>query len=386
MTNLIILITSLMLNMGTVSFELPVLSSNYQDVVDLIPDAVEYYNLNNTHGNTASVNDVIFVTRYLSSYSFYFSRESMGETNINSTYLFSLSSTLPEYEQWAFHYNYYGFDSVRLDLKGVFSMGSSVDFSGGSCRLSPSFEDIPNFDKIRLLFLRNYEEYYLIDQKNKPPVFDFNGVFNSTSPPANLDFSGHSNAIVSSDALAAESGNFIQNILAKINNTINSIGSNIVSGFNGIFSLLGQINNNIGSLFGNFFSHIKEFFGDFFAFPTSDDLSLFLSDTKILGDLHNTFVEQYSLFSEFYYDWTINNNDDFVIDLTFPFLGSSVGGSFSMRSIFGNSLGTVRTVTSVFIYLGTALFILRAFPSILGNTSVIDETTVVSRPWSGFPY
>lgn len=207
---------------------------------------------------------------------------------------------------------------------------------------------------------------------------------NEHLPPTDLDPSGKNDKPVDDTVLQSPGTSFTNNGLNSIFNLLNGVYNNIVSGFNGVFYYFQDIGGIISDGFGALGDSIFSAIGNFFAFPSSDELSAFFNDTKIVGDLYNTFSAQYNLFNDFYYDWTINNNDDFVIDLQFQFLSQTVGGSFSMRQIFGNSLKSVRDVTSVFIYLGSALFVLRAFPSILGNTSVVDGTDYSGGHGVGF--
>lgn len=360
MIQFITLIISLIIQFGTssVPYELPVSSVNYQNIVDLLPSVVNYYNSNNNRGNIADIDDVVFVTRYLVSYTFYFSRESMGESNINSSYYFTVSNSLPQYSQWNITYSYSGLDSVHIDTRNMsYSIGSSVDTSLGSMRLSPSYDEIPNFDNIRLLFLRNYPDIYNIedDNSNDNIIINFDGHFEPTVAPSNLDFTGHSNVTVSNSNITTENGNIIQNILGKMNNAINSLGNIVANGFNGVYSLLGQINNNIGSVFGNLFSKISYIL----YIPSADEIvttfngSLLGQNLHLFSDVENSVRD----------NLIITTPDNFVINFSFMFFGTNIPFVLDMNGLFGSVLmSRLRSILTAFIYVGCVLLVIHELP------------------------
>lgn len=201
-----------------------------------------------------------------------------------------------------------------------------------------------------------YNDNYLITiTQQLPPKNDFDGHYEPTVAPENLDFTGHSNVTISNSSITTENGNITQNILGKMNNAINSLGNIVANGFNGVYSLLGQINNNIGSVFGNLFGKISYIL----YIPSADEIfttfngSLLGQNLHLFSDVENSVRD----------NLIITTPDNFVINFSFMFFGTNIPFVLDMNGLFGSVLmSRLRSILTAFIYVGCVLLVIYELP------------------------
>lgn len=248
-----------------------------------------------------------------------------------------------------------------------FKYGSSFNFLFGG------YNEVANslsFDLLGVGISENgagkllYNEYYVLSYNDVdsfsfssplPPLPSFDGHYEPTDAPENLDFAGHSNVNITTSNITTENGNIIQNILGKMNNAINSLGNIVASGFNGVYSLLGQINNNIGSVFGNLFGKISYIL----YIPSADEIiatfnsSLLGQNLHLFGDVENSVRD----------NLIITTPDNFVINFSFMFFGNNIPFVLDMNGLFGSVLmSRLRSILTAFIYVGCVLLVIHELP------------------------
>lgn len=200
-----------------------------------------------------------------------------------------------------------------------------------------------------------YNDTLVVDSFVLPDIPSFDGHYEPTVAPENLDFTGHSNVTVSNSNITTENGNIIQNILGKMNNAINSLGNIVSSGFNGVFSLLGQVNNNIGSVFGNLFGKISYIL----YIPSADEIittfnnSLLGQNMHLFSDVENSVRDNI----------IITTPDNFVINFSFMFFGANIPFVLDLNGLFGSVLmSRLRSILTAFIYVGCVLLVIHELP------------------------